>query len=326
MAFNYPEINKVCILGTGGVGGYYGGKIAESINREKAPGQEVYFIARGEHLQAIKLSGIIVKTPARTISGMPTLATDNIREIPSPDLILLCVKSYDLEAAVKSAKDKIQDRTLILPLLNGIDIYERIRKIIKNGMVLPACVYLGTHIAGPGVIEQNGGNGVILTGPNPLFPQYTGQYLQHYFRTKDIEMTWNNDPRPAIWEKYLFIAAFGLVSAFTEKSLGVIMESDKLRGMVRGIIAEILSLAISKGIRLPEDILEASLNKAFNFPYDARTSYQRDIESQRQLNEGDLYGGTIIREGIASGVPTPVTESVYRQIENKISSRLALLP
>jgi 2-dehydropantoate 2-reductase len=321
LAFDYPEINKVCIFGTGGVGGYYGGKIAESINREKTPGQEVYFIARGEHLHAIKAKGIMVKTPARTYSGMPTLATDNIRDIPFPDLVMLCVKSYDLEAALESAKDKIQDRTLILPLLNGIDIYERIRKIIKNGMVLPACVYLGTHIAGPGVIEQNGGNGIILTGPDPLFPQYTGEDLIPNLKAKGLEMTWNQDPRLAIWEKYLFIAAFGLVSAFSEKSLGVIMESEILRGMVRGIMAEILSLAISKGIRLPEDILEASLNKAFNFPYDARTSYQRDIESQRQLNEGDLYGGTIIREGIESGLPTPVTESVYRQIENKISSR-----
>jgi 2-dehydropantoate 2-reductase len=317
MVYNFPAIKRTCIFGTGGVGGYYGGKIAEAINREAIPGHEIYFIARGEHLQAIKSQGITVKTPGRTYSGIPTLATDNIYEIPTPDLILLCVKCYDLDTALKAIKDNIHDQTVILPLLNGIDIYERIRRIIKNGMVLPACVYLGTRIERPGIIDQNGGNGIILTGPDPLLPQYSGDNVRACLKSKGIDLTWNDDPRPALWEKYLFIAAFGLVSAFMEKSLGELMESDELRAMVRSIMAEILAIAEKKVVKLPVDILETSLNKAFNFPYEARTSYQRDIESKRRLNEGDLYGGTIIREGASLGIPTPVTESIYRKIEIK---------
>jgi 2-dehydropantoate 2-reductase len=317
MVTNSSDIKSVCIFGTGGVGGYYGGKIAESINREATPGRAVYFIARGEHLQAIKSQGISVKTPGRTYSGIPTLATDDMHEVPSPDLILLCVKCYDLDAALEDIKCNMQDRTVILPLLNGIDIYERIRNKIKKGVVLPACVYLGTHIEKPGVIDQNGGNGIILTGPDPLFPLYSGKNIRNYLKFTGIDLTWNDDPRPAIWEKYLFIAAFGLVSAFAEKSLGAIMESDALRPMVRSIMAEILAIADKKAVNLPLEIIETSLNKAFNFPYEARTSYQRDIESKRRLNEGDLYGGTIIREGSSLGIPTPVTESIYRQINIK---------
>jgi 2-dehydropantoate 2-reductase len=317
MVFNFSEIKKVCIFGTGGVGGYYGGKIAEAINREATSGHEVYFIARGEHLQAIKSQGITVKTPGRIYSGMPTLATDDMHVVPPPDLIWLCVKCYDLDTALEIIRDNMHDRTVILPLLNGIDIYERIRNKIKKGVVVQACVYLGTHIERPGVIDQNGGNGIILTGPDPLFPQYSGGNVRAYLKSKDIDLTWNDDPRPAIWEKYLFIAAFGLVSAFAEKSLGEIMKSEVLRSMVHSIMAEILAIADKKSIKLPVDILETSLNKAFNFPYEARTSYQRDIESKRRLNEGDLYGGTIIKEGASLGIPTPVTESIYMQINIK---------
>jgi 2-dehydropantoate 2-reductase len=317
MTFNFPEIKKVCIFGTGGVGGYYGGKIVEAINREATPGYEVYFIARGEHLQAIKSQGLTVKTPGRTYSGMPTLATDSMQEIHTPDLIVLCVKCYDLDAALEAIKNNMHDRTVILPLLNGIDIYKRIRNRIKNGLVLPACVYLGTHIERPGVIDQNGGNGIILTGPDPLVPLYSGENIRNYLKFTGIDLTWNDDPLPTIWEKYLFIAAFGLVSAFAEKSLGAIMESNALRPMVRSIMAEILAIADKRAVNLPLEILETSLNKAFNFPYEARTSYQRDIESKRRLNEGDLYGGTIIREGASLGIPTPVTESIYRQINIK---------
>ena len=92
------------------------------------------------------------------------------------------------------------------------------------------------------------------------------------------------------------------------------MDSDEHRNMVKGIMEEIYAISRIKGINLPKDIIEKSLNRAFNFPYDARTSYQTDIESKRHFNEGDLYGGTIIREGKASGISTPITESIYQQI------------
>ena len=126
------------------------GKIAEAISNQQTKKFEVYFIARGEHLKAIKQRGITVKTPERIFSAKPTLATSDIDEIPSPDLILLCVKSYDLKQAVASIKPVINGDSVIIPLLNGIDISERIREVMDTGIVLPACLYLGTHIESSG--------------------------------------------------------------------------------------------------------------------------------------------------------------------------------
>jgi 2-dehydropantoate 2-reductase len=311
---NWPDIQRVCVYGTGGVGGYYGGRIAEMFQKEKTKPREIYFIARGKHLKAIQQNGITVKTPDRTLKSTPTRATDNIGQIPPPDLILLCIKSYDLKAAVEAIKKPMKEKTVIIPLLNGVDIYERVRNHIKEGIVLPACVYLGTHVESPGVINQSGGDGIILSGPDPQFPLYDADNVRSFFNELNIGFVWNNSPYPAIWEKFIFIAAFGLVTASSGKTLGEVMEDEELRNKVHGIIQEIVSIAGKKAVKLPEDIIEKSLKKAGNFPFNARTSYQRDVENRPKPNEGDLYGGTILREGAASGIPTPVTEVVYSSI------------
>jgi 2-dehydropantoate 2-reductase len=312
-------INKICIYGIGGVGGYFGSKIANNINTHKQINYESYFIARGEHLEAIKHSGIKVITPKHTIVGIPTRATDDINDIPNPDLFLLCVKSYNLDEVVKSIRSKVSAETVIMPLLNGADIYDRIRINLKSGIVLPACVFVGTHIQKAGVISQSGGDGKILFGKDPKLPEFVPDNIIRFLDDMGINYQWNNDPYPAIWSKYIFIASFGLVTVFTGKTLGEIMEDEKEKDTVRGIMKEIYSIASSKGIELSENIVEESIRKANNFPYDTKTSYQRDVESKGKVNEGDLYGGTIIREGKSLGIPTPITKSIYSEIQNRLS-------
>ena len=311
------DIKSICIYGTGGVGGYYGGLIAEQLHLNSQKG-EVYFIARGEHLEAIRKNGIQVRTPERIIHSTPNKATDNFRDIPQPDLVFLCTKSYDLDAAVASIKENIKEDTVIIPLVNGVDIYQRIRHKLQTTIVLPSCVYLGTHIESPGIISQNGGNGIILSGKDPRYPDYDAENLQQFFDKTGIGFSFQPDPYPAIWEKYIFIASFGLVTACYGRTLGEVMEDGELRSKVLGIVREIVSIAGEKAVSLPADIVERTMNKASNFPYETHTSYQRDVESWPKPNEGDLYGGTIIREGAASFVPTPVTESVYSRILRQI--------
>ena len=311
---HFPDIKLVCIYGTGGVGGYFGGRIAEAFTHPQFKDYEIYFIARGEHLRAIKQHGIVLKTPDRTISARPNLATNDIGEIPSPDLILLCVKSYDLNQAVTAIKTIAHENTVIIPLLNGVDIVERIRIVTDKGIVLPACLYLGTHIESPGVINQSGGNGVIIFGPDRKNSEYAGDNVKDFFQKTGLKYEWYDDPLPMIWEKYMFIAAFGMVTALAREPLGTVMKNDEYRNMVRGILEKIYAISRKKGINLPADIIEKSMNKTYNFPAEARTSYQRDLESGSRFNEGDLFGGTIVREGKALGISTSITELVYKRI------------
>jgi len=310
-------VKKLCVYGIGGVGGYFGGKVLDKIGDTLNGYPETYFIARGEHLYAIVHAGLTVVTPARTIIGKPTLATDDINSIPDPDLVLLCVKSYGLDDALISLKPKINKDTVIIPLLNGVDIYERIREHISDGIILPACVFVGTHIDAPGVIRQNGGNGKILFGRDPKHLNYLPESTLEFFKEMEIDFDWMNDPYPAIWGKYIFIAAFGLITAHTGYTLGELLNNDESLKSVREVMNEIQLIATAKGIKLPDNIIDESVAKANNFPPETKTSYQRDIEAKGEKNEGDLFGGAIIKLGEELGISVPVTKSLYSDIQRR---------
>ncbi|MFA5367272.1 MAG: 2-dehydropantoate 2-reductase [Dehalococcoidia bacterium] len=316
MSAKSSGIKRICVFGVGGVGGYFGGRLAHNMHGGKGRGYEIYFIARGPHLNAVRIHGLKVITPTKTFIARPTLAVDDIRRIPTPDLVLLCVKSYDLDTAVRKIKSNMNDNTVIIPLLNGVDIYDRIRAQIENGIVLPACAFVGTHIQSPGVIKQNGG-GTLTFGKDPRHPDFAARNVIELFKRMDVNFTWNDDPFSAIWEKYIFIAAFGLVSVHTGKTLGEIMEDAESRENVRSIMMEVAALARAKGISLPANVVEESLAKANKVPHDTKSSYQRDVESGKRSNEGDLYGGAIIRMGEELGVATPVTASIYSEIQKQ---------
>jgi len=309
------NLNNIWIYGVGGVGGVIGGKIALFLEHEKDSKAHLFFIARGKHLKEIQAHGLILNTADRQgFICKPTLATDNPEDLPSPDLCFICVKSYDLDNVSKSLVTLIKPETVIIPLLNGVDIYERIRKFLSSGIILPACMYVGTHIEKPGTVAQKGGEGKILFGKDPEHPDFYPEEILTFLKKVHIPFQWFDDSSSAIWEKFVFIAGFGLVSAYSKATLGQIMENPKLTTMAGNIMQEIHLIAKKKNISLPSNIVEVSLQKAQNFPYETKTSYQRDLEQQGKPNEGDLFGSTIIRLGKEFGIPTPFTELMYNKI------------
>lgn len=311
-------MRNICIYGVGGVGGFFGGTIAGRLEREGDEKTRVFFIARGPHLKKIRKDGLVLNTSdGKRHLCRPALATDDPRDIPPPDLCLLCVKSYDLEGAVGSLVPKIGEGSVLIPLLNGVDIHERVRSGLSKGTVLPATVYVGTHIESPGVVTQLGGEGVILLGNDPSSPDFDPQGVRDFLSSMEIRFKWLEDPFPAIWEKYVFIAAYGLVTAHSGKTLGEVHEDRQSRRMVECVMEEIVRIAEKRRINLPGGIVGDSLEKARLFPPETRTSYQRDIETKGSLNEGDLFGRTIIEMGMKWDVPTPVTHSLYSEIEER---------
>ena len=311
-------ISNICVYGIGGVGGYFGGKIAYSLARLAGETRKVFFVARGQHLEKIKREGLLLNTSEQqSMVCKPFLATDNLEEVPVPDLCLLCVKSYDLQAAAFALAKRVGSDTVIIPLLNGVDIYERIREILHKGTVLPACAYVATHIEGPGVVTQKGTEGIILCGKDPKNPSLDPAPIISFFNDMSIRFTWLDDPFPAIWEKYIFIAAFGLVTAYSGKTLGEVMSDESLKGLVERIMVEIVSIAERKCIQLHEEIVSMSLDKANRFTFETKTSFQRDMESPGRQNEGDLFGETIVRMGKLTGVPTVVTQAICLKMQHK---------
>lgn len=307
---------NIAVIGVGGVGGYFGGKIAALRNLRSD--LNVYFIARNRHLAQINERGLLLDTDEGEIIVKPTMATDDISSIPEPDLCLICVKGYDLNNVLIQLQPKIRDKTMILPLLNGVDIYQRIRSVIENGVVFPSCVYVGTHIETPGKVTQRGGNCKIHFGKDPQ-NGYVDPAIFDLFKESGIAYNWTETPYVEIWSKFMFIAAFGLVTADSGKTLGEVMGSEELSGLVKSVMEEIYNIALKTGVNLPQTIIAESYAKGHIFPYELKTSFQRDYEIKDKPDERDLFGGTILRMGIQFGVKTPVTQTIYQSIErNKI--------
>ena len=304
---------RLCVFGVGGVGGYFGGRLAWCLAGQADPAWQVHFVARGDHLAAIKSSGLVLNTPEARLVCTPASASGDMQHMPAPDVVLVCVKSYDLDGAMRQVAGHCHPDTTLIPLLNGVDIHARIRAHLPEARVLPACVFVGTHLDGPGEVTQRGGDGVIVVGSDPDHPGFVPEDFLALLGDARVRYRWCDDARPAVWEKFVFIAAFGLVTAASRKSLGEVLGDARLLAEARGIMNEVVDLAEREGVALDPQVISNAMARASGFPFETRTSFQRDVEAGGP-NEGDLFGGTILRLGKRLGVPTPTTDRVYARV------------
>ncbi len=301
-------VYDVCVYGTGGVGGYFGARLVLA----EEPGVRVTLIARNAGLAAIRSNGLELTSPdGQRHIARPYLVTDDVGEAPAPDLVLLCVKAYDLAGATQALAPVVADRTVIMPLLNGVDIFDRVRAGLPHGIVLPATVTISVHVSAPGQVTYASGQGIIITGEDPAHPGFKPDEMLNIFERAGLPVEWSADPLNAIWTKFIFIAPFGLVTSAHDKTIGEVMADPELADQTRQIMCEIKAIADAKGIYLPANIIEATFDKAGAFPYDTKTSLQRDVEQAGKPNELQLFGGAIMRLGIAIKIPTPATITAF---------------
>lgn len=211
-------------------------------------------------------------------------------------------------------KEKINDNTVILPLMNGVDIYERVRRIIENGVVLPVCVYVASHIKEKGIVEHKGKPGKIIFGPDPQRSDADAQWVYELLKTSGVDAIYKEDALPDIWTKFVFIASFGLISSRFDKSIGQIAEDAELKEKATKIMREIEEIAAKKNISLPLDIIKLTYGKAAAFPYDTPTSLQLDVNSGRKHNELELFAGAILKYGKELNTKVGETAKIYEEI------------
>ncbi len=297
------------VFGAGGVGGYIAAKMGAVLGTTGCPFRELSVVARGAHLETIQREGLTYIDPYGTTSTVyPNVASHEIKRFPTPQFVILAVKGYDLEAAADHLAERIDANTPILPLLNGADIDERVRaRLGGRGIVLPGAIYIGAFVEQPGRVRHAGGPGSVLLGRSPDNPEYRPQEFLTACETAGIPVQWYDDPAPAIWEKFLFIAPFSLVTAISGKTIGEVLNDDGLTADVRAIMSEAATIAVTKGVALPENIVDLVMEKAAGFPAGMTTSFQRDIAADSPRDERDIFSGSILRHGKSLGVPTPVT-------------------
>lgn len=304
---------KIAIVGIGGVGGYYGGKLAK---RYATTGEhEVLFLARGEHLTEIKRNGLSVITHEGDVTAIPTVATDNPKDLGLLDLVFFCVKTYDLENTARQLIDNMHENTVVVTLLNGVDNTDRLKSILSKGTVLNGGAYINSFIQTPGVIKQVGGFRQLIFGPENGTPEKY-RYIEDLLRNADIKAELTADISVQVWTKYIFVGPLGTITSLLQKPAGAIIEDDKSKQMLKGLMEELKLIAKKRGIILSEDIISSSLETLSRFPYDATTSMQRDFESGRKT-ELETFTGYIVKSGKELGVETPL----YQEAFNLLSLR-----
>ncbi|MDX9785132.1 MAG: 2-dehydropantoate 2-reductase [Spirochaetia bacterium] len=307
-------MKQIAVIGIGGVGGFIGAKLARLGERDS--NYKVSFIARGAQLEAIRNDGIRLDAEEGKISARPSLATERMADLPLLDYCFISVKGYALNDILHQLKGKINESTVIIPLLNGADIYERVRSVISVGYVHPAGIYISSFVQAPGHVVQIGPVSSIFLGKEPDQDRDDRSVLP-ILDAAGIKYMWKDDPFVEIWNKYIFIAPFGLVTAQDGKTLGEVFQSPEDLAETKAVMAEVVAVARAKGITLPDTIIDDTLTKAAKFPPTTRTSFQRDMELKEKPDERDLFGGTILRMGKQFGIPTPHAERLYAAILQK---------
>ena len=311
------EKKNITIIGLGGVGGYFGFKINQYNESENK--FDIAFVARAQTYDIVKAKGLTLLSPEHPNSiTKPSEIVQNISDIKNPDLILICVKEYDLENVCTQLKQIINPKTILLPLMNGVDIYDRIRKIIPEITILPACVYVASHIKEKGIVEHKGKAGKMIFGKDPAHNSEDVEWIIQLMKNSGIDFDFKENSFTDIWTKFFFVASFGLVTAKYNSSIGMVCNDTAQQQAATQIMNEVKAIADKKNVLLPNDIIDKTFEKASTFPPETPTSLQLDINVKKQNNELELFAGAIIRYGKELSTKTSFTEKIYSEIKEKI--------
>jgi 2-dehydropantoate 2-reductase len=298
---------RIAVFGTGGVGGYFGGRLAQA-------GEDVVFIARGQHLAAIQDHGLQVSSVAGDFVIQPAAVTDTPASVAGVDLVVVGVKAWQVRDAAEAMRPLIKPGTMILPLQNGIEAPQQLADALGDRHVLGGLCRIIALVGAPGRIRHTGVEPYIAFGElNGRSSERTEQLRQAFTRAQGVRVEILANIQVAMWSKFLFIASLSGMGAVTRLPVGEIRGHPETREMLVQALAEIHTVALGRGIPVPEDIVATTLGFIDGLPPEGTTSMQRDIIDGRP-SELDAQSGAVVRFGRQLGVEVPVHGFIYRAL------------
>ncbi len=295
------------IIGAGGVGGYFGGKIANS-------GQKVTFIARGNHLEAIQKNGLQVHSIEGNFTTFPFLVTENISEVEKADMVLICTKSWQVKTASEIIKPILKDTTIVIPLQNGADNTEKVLSVLDKKYVLGGLCKIYSKIEAPGIISHFGHPPEIIFGELDKRKTERLQEVKHIFDKAGFNNRISDDIQVDIWTKFMFIATVSGLGGLTRATIGEMFENPELNHILKETANEMYHIALAREVALSQDIVNKIMVFIEKQPYDATASTQRDLMEGRP-SELENFNGFIVREGKKLGIPTPTNTFIFSCLE-----------
>lgn len=305
---------KIIVAGIGGVGGYFGGLLAKKFHNH--PSIKINFLARGNHLKSIQKNGLTILNKQTSFIAKPNLATDNASEIGKADLIILCTKSFDLEQIIGQLSPCIDNNTLILPLLNGVDNKDRIKKLLPQNLVLDACVYIVSRLKNDGIVENIGNIQSLYFG----IDNYTNDhlsFLEKLFLEANIEATLSRNISSLIWEKFIFLSPIATITSYYDRCIGEILANKQSLADLMILIDEVRLIALKKNIEISEHIVEKTLLKLKNLPFEATSSMHSDFRNKKPNTEIESLTNFVILEGEKLQISTPMFVKMYQNLKLK---------
>jgi 2-dehydropantoate 2-reductase len=294
---------KIAIMGTGGVGGYYGGLLAQQ-------GHDVTFIARGAHLKAIQENGLQVKSIHGDFQANPAQATDNPTQIGPVDLVVFCTKTYSIDEAARQIKPLVASETTVLPLQNGIDAAERIGAILGMEHLIGGVTWISSAVEAPGVINQVSQFRRVVMGELDGRVTARAQAAHKAFEETGITAELSENISKILWTKFVFISTACSLGSLTRLPMGEYRSIPETRIMMTSLMREVETVARAQGVEMDEDVVQKSLDFIDNAAPTIKASMQLDVAAGRR-SELEAMIGVIGRKGRELGVPTPVADMVY---------------
>jgi 2-dehydropantoate 2-reductase len=294
---------RIAVIGVGGVGGYFGGKLAHG-------GEDVVFIARGATLEALRTRGLSVDSIKGDFAVERPNATDDPATAGKVDAVFVTVKTWQVPAAAELIRPMIGDDTVVVPLENGIDAPDQIANVLGREHVLGGLCGIVSFIAGPGHIHHIGADPFVMFGELDNRRTTRVEHLREACMRAGVQADIPLDIHHALWSKFVFIAPMSGIGAATRVPVGVWRSMLETRQLATSAIREIVSVALAQGVDLGgESAVERTLARFDGLPPDATSSLQRDLTEGRP-SELDAQLGAVVRLGRAAGVATPVCEAL----------------
>ena len=306
---------KIAVMGAGGVGGYFGARLAKS-------GEDVSFVARGNHLAAMRADGLQVNSGNGDVLIKPVKATDKPAEIGAVDLVIVAVKLWSTEQALADARPLVGTGTAVVSFQNGVVAADAITEAFGKERALGGVSNIGAVIEKPGVIRHTGTMASLTFGELDGTTTPRVQIFLEACTKAGITARATDDIQKAIWEKYVFLVAASAMTSLTHLPLGPVREDPDTRALAAQIMSEVYSVGKAKGVRLDADLVDKLLQRLDGLPREMVASMLGDLERGNRLELPWLSGG-VVQMGKALGVATPANGFVYAALKHYIDGRPA---
>jgi 2-dehydropantoate 2-reductase len=297
---------RIAVFGTGGVGGFFGGKLAQA-------GEEVVFIARSPHLDAIRQDGLQVESVAGDFRIFPAQAESDPGAVGMVDVVLVGVKAWQVSEAAESIRPLVGAGTVVIPLQNGVEAAAQLAAGLGEEHVAGGLCQISSLVAGPGLIRHVGIEPTIGFNWLDAHPDPRLEQLRAAFGRVGIHAEIPPDIQIKVWEKFVFIAAISGVGAVTRAPAGALRSVPETRRMLEAAIHEVAAVGRASGVALAEQLEQNTLRFIDSIPSGTLASMQRDI-SENRPSELECQNGAVVRLGQAYGLPTPVHAFIYASL------------